>query len=572
MAEQTVPLTNGDTVITNDDRRSLQFNIKDLYKYRDMDSGSEIIKGTGSYVPREDDSVIDWDNGFKRVSRVDQTTFVADLVSWDIPNNEDDVDDEDKLLGGGPGRLSESFRVYIDTRVTPHRLDICSRLHAYGEQAKSVIVFKGSDTSKLTGEIISAMYAQNGDYQGPEIPLSLAWTKDANNRAIKAPVMGYTNHDLPDGQPVTVVTYNQADAPTDIARCLVHNTNVVRHPYDDMEKITSVELISPYLSAAEPNTLEVPINVTAATLTMRAKVTYDSGRFALVDVVDEDANGKCKLVGLKYWSPAITGTPYELTLTYEPDPNAEYAYMQGVTANGRVQVPYKLIGLPVDPTRSLKLFAFPTWVSDVAGYALDFWMYDLTRSTAYRVPKAAVELDALSPAFDGLNYTSTQTLTFGVDLKQLDSRYGNERHAQIVQIALLRSGGTRASNWKVKFANNQKQWFGDGLEAVVRSAGAGLSTVDISQGEQTQAAWLQKVFYYAEPLYDPQTETVVPAPTHFTILTKTQTFKFPISQWNTAITFVNDLAEGATMFIRWTRELTAGTLQLGVTGLPVHKL
>lgn len=572
MAEQTIPLTNGDSVIINDDRRSLQFNIKDLYKYRDMDSGSEIIKGTGSYVPREDDSIIDWSNGIKRVARVDQTTFVADLVMWDIPDNPDDVDDEDKLIGGGPGRLSESFRVMIDTRVTPHRLDINSRLKTYGDQAKSVMVFLGTDTDKDSGEIISAMYAQNGDYQGPEIPLSTSWTKDANNRTVKAPVTGFTNRDLPSGQLVTVVMYNQSGSPTDSARCLVHKTNIVRHPEDTMERIESVELISPYLSPSAPNTLEVPINVTAATLAMRAKVTYTSGRVVTLDVTDEDANGKCKLLGLKYWSPAITGTPYELTLTYDPDPNAEYSYLQGITFNGQVQVPYKLVGMPVDPTRSLKLFAFPTWVSDVAGYALDFWMTDLTRETLYRVPKAAVSLDALSPAFDGLNYTSTQTLTFGVDLKQLDSRYGAERHAQIVQIALLRSGGTRASNWKVKFANNQKQWFGDTLEAVVRSTGAGLSTVDLSQGEQTQAAWLQKVFYYAEPLYDPQTENVVPPPTHFTIITKTQSFKFPISQWNTAITFVNDLAEGATMFIRWTRELTAGTLQLGVTGLPVHKL
>lgn len=572
MAETKQQLSNGDSVILNDDRRSLQFNIKDLYKYRDMDSGSEIIKGEGEYVPREDDSIIDYTNGFKRVARVDPTTFVADLVAWHIPHNYDDVDDEDKLLGGGPGKLSESFRVMIDTRVTPHRLDINSRLHAYGEQADHILVFNGTDVDRDSGEIISAFYRQNGDYVGPEIPLSLAWNPDPNNRAIWAPVMGFTMKNLPNGQPVSVVTYNKAGAPTDVARCLVYNTNIVRHPEDDLERIESIELLSPYLSATKPNTLEIYTNATMATLMMRAKVTYTSGRYVIDDVVDEDANGKFKLLGFKYWSPSISGTPHEVSLSYTPNPAAEYSYLQGTSANGDVLVPYVIVGLPADPTRTLKLFAFPTWVSDVVGYALEFWMFDLTRQVGYRVPKSAVELSEMSPPFDGLEFTSTQHLTFGVRLKELDQRYGDERHAQQVQISLLRSGGLRASNWKVKFAGNQKKWYGDKLEAVVHATGAGLSTVNISQGLDTQEAWLDSVFYTAEPLYDPQTENKSPPPTHFIIVTRTQSFTFPISQWKQDLTFVNDLPEGATLYVRWIRKLTAGELQLGVSGLPVHQV
>ena len=573
MAESTQKLSNGDTVIFNDDRRSLQFNIKDLYKYRDMDSGSEVIKGQGTYVPREDDSILDWSNGFKRVSRVDPTTFVADLVSWDIPDNSDDIDDEDRLLGTGPGKTSESYRVYIDTRVTPHVLDINSRHHAYGEKAKEIIVFLGTDTDKDSGEVISQFYAQNGDYVGPEIPLDLTWNPDPNNRAQKAPVTGWTMHNLPDGQLVTVVVYNQGGSPIDQAKMLVHNTNITRHPQDGMKRVEKIEAISPYLSKVEPNTFYVPINATQAQLAMQAKVTYLDGTYSIQSVVDEDANGKFKMIGLKHWSPTIAGVPQELSLTYELTPENEFSFLQGVTANGRVETPYRIIGVPADPARSLKLFVFPYWVSDVEGYKLDYWLYDLAREVSYRVPVAAVELSETSPSFDGFNYTSTQYLDFGVRLGAIDNRYdANERHVQRVIVQLQRSGGTRASNWRVKFANSQKNWYGDGLECAVRSAGAGLSTATVSNGETTKAAWLQKVYYNADPLYDPQTENIAPEPTHFILVTKTRQVEVPVSQFATAITFVNDLKEGETIYLKWIKRMTAGTLQLGVTGLPVHNV
>lgn len=570
MAEIKSTLSNGDSIIQFDDRRHLDFNIKDLYKYRFVDSSSAVIRGEGEYVPRDDDGVKDWTNGLFRVARVDPTTFVADLVLWTIPRNDNDVDDDDRLTGGGPGKQSESFRVYIDTRVTPHRLDINSRLHAYGEEAKNVIVFNGTNHNKDTGEIISAYYNANGDYQGPEIPLSLTWTADTNNKAEWAPMMGYTMKQLPNGAPVTVVVYNHQGSPIDISTMLVHNTNIVRHPEDELERIQSIELISPYLSDVTPNTLMVPINVTVATLAMRAKVTYTSGRYAILDVVDEDANGKFKLLGLKHWSPTISGTPMELTLTYQPSPESEYGYLHEQTANGTIKEPYRIIGLPVDRARSLKLYAFPTWASDMVGYVLEFWMYDLTRQVSYRVPKSAVELSELSPPFDGLDFISTQHMQFGVRLGELDARYGDERHVQQMQISLLKPGGIRQTNWKVKFSGNQKAWFGDQLEAVVRAGSSGLSTINFANGEELLADWLKRVFYAADPLYDPQTEAWAPEPTHFIIATRSRTFEVPVSQWKNDITFINDLPEGATVYLKWIRRQASGELQLGATGLPIH--
>ena len=385
--------------------------------------------------------------------------------------------------------------------------------------------------------------------------------------------MGYTNKKLPNGQLVSVVVYNQAGSPIDIARMLVHNTNIVRHPEDSLKRIHSIEAINPYLSEVQPNTFYVPINATSGQLTMMAKVTYDDGTYSILPVGDETSNSKFKMLGLKHWSPTIAGVPQELSLVYQPTPQSEYAYLQGETANGSIEEAYRIVGMPADPARSLKLFVFPSWVSDLAGYKLEYWLYDLARAVSYRVPSGAVELSETSPAFDPFNYTATQYLDFGVRLGAVDGRYGaGERHYQRVLVQLLRSGGTRASNWRVKFANSQKNWYGDNLTGNVSSAGAGLSTIDVSQGETTKEGWLTKVYYNADPLFDPQTEVVAPEPTHFLLVTKSRSVEVPISQFKTAITFVNDLKEGETIYLKWIKRMTSGTLQLASTGLPIHNV
>jgi len=573
MAEVEKKLSNGDTVIYFEGkRRKIEFNLDDIYKYRLVDDGSAIVRGKGTYVPMEGDRVWDWQLGFFRVARVDLTDYHVDLTFWEAPQAGSDIDLEDKLLGVGPGYTSESYRVYIDSTVFPHRLDMNSRLRAYGSGAKEVRIFMGVNVTD-TGEVISQYYNANTmDYVGDAIPLEVVRTDDPNNLAIKSPRSAWTTKDVADGELVTAVVYNDQGSVTDMFKLLVQNTNVVRHPEDADKRVRAIELISPYLSSSEPNTLLVPLNVTVATLAMRAKVTYIDGSTATLDVTDETANGKFILGGLKYWSPSVSGQEQELTLFYQLSDGEEYSYLQGETANGKVKQTYKIRAKDVDYAYSLKLYAFPAWISGVQGYGLEYWLYDLTRKVARKVPKAAISLGTDGAPFDGLDYTSTQHVKFGVDLSVVDVAYGDATHAQSMQIALLRDGGVNLSNWKVKFAGNQTDWFGDGLVAKVKAGSNGLSTVNFGLGLTDQAAWLEKVYYSASPLYDIQTEPRAPAPTHFIVVTKTRTVEVLISQWKNDITFINDLTEGQTIYLKWIKRLAGGDLQLGVSGFPVHQV
>lgn len=569
MAENIIPLENGDTVITNPDRQNIMLNLQDLYKYRMVDDSSAVIRGNGGIVPKEDDLVYDFSSGMFRVAAVDYTNYVADLTHWEAPRSQSDIGVEDVLLGIGPGYSSEAWRCYIDTRVFPHRLRVNSSIHIYGSAAAEIRIFRGVDISE-SGQVISAYYTDGGDYVSDAIPLEVVETAESNNVANKTPVLGYTTRALNNGEVVTMVAYDQFGQQISIAKLLVHRTNLVRSPSQGLKRIQGIELISPYLSSTEPNVLEVPINVTVSTLTLRGKVTYTDGSSKVLDVGDELSNGPFKLLGLAYWSPSINGRPQDLTLTYQPDPATEYSVLQGETYNGAVTESYVIRPISADPAFSLKLYAFPVWISSVVGYGLEYWLYDLTRDVARRVPKAAVELSSDSPSFDGLEYTAIQNLSVGVNLALVDAEYGEHRHVQMMQIALLRDGTVAGSNWKVRFSGNQPLWYGDGLHARISVAGGGLSKVNLRNGFPDKASWLENIYYRTEPLYDPQTEVKAPEPTHVVLTTKTRTFEVPISQWSNDITIINDLAEGQVLYLRWIRRMANGDLQLGVSGLIVH--
>jgi hypothetical protein len=571
MAVTIIPLPGGGRVVYELDRLNSSFNLANLYMYRLIDDSSDVIKGDGDFVPNVDDVIYDFKLGWFRVGHVDLTSYTVDLVFWEPPKNDSDVGVDDVLLGVGPGYSSESWRVLLDTRVFPHRLDIDMKFFMYGVEAKEVRIFRGVNTTD-TGEVISAYYSQ-GEYVSDAIPLDFAGQHILYNKAIKAPAQGYTTKEgLLDGQIVTVVTYSNSGAPTSYAKMLIMNTNLTRHANDSMKRVKSIEVISPYLSKTEPNTLEVPVDSTMETLVMRAKVTYADGSSRTMDIVDEDANGKFKLLGLKWWSPSQTGRPQGLKLVYELSESEEYSYLQGETVNGKVITSYRIIGIPVDPARSLKVYAFPVWLNSMQGYGLEYWLYDLDRQVARSIPKGAVALAENSPPFDGLEFTSVQHLRIGVTLKAVDVEYGEDVHTQQIQVALLRDGGLNMANWKVKFSGAQEVWFGNGTNAIVHALTGGISTVNVSQELTDYSVWLKQLYYSIDPLYDPQTELAGLEPTHFIITTKTRAFKVPITSWRQDINFVTDLGEGETLYLKWVKETASGDLQLGISGLPQHSV
>lgn len=153
------------TVIANVDvtRRFSVWHIREIY------TGPT---GTGIFVPNVDDMVMDWNSGVYRVAAVDHyRTNLSYLVKVNLNALGGGIDDGDIAVVTGPGANSNSFRVYINTEVTPHTMAIDSRVIWNGAANAYVKVFKGTDTSETTGVVISAMVSTNGNITSENIPL-----------------------------------------------------------------------------------------------------------------------------------------------------------------------------------------------------------------------------------------------------------------------------------------------------------------------------------------------------------------------------------------------------------------
>src|SRR5690554_1820887 len=148
----------------------------DTTNYRDPDRGFRIFASneivaqgsTGKWVPNVGDLIFDIQNGFRIVIEVDNLGY-STLAPW-VPVQDNPDDAGNKLVGVGPGHTSESYRMFLDTSVTPNQLTPDFRLHTYGSQAQYYVVFRGSDISDATGEILTAMYDSSKNFLGVTVP------------------------------------------------------------------------------------------------------------------------------------------------------------------------------------------------------------------------------------------------------------------------------------------------------------------------------------------------------------------------------------------------------------------
>lgn len=559
MAMEDLIKDNPGRFIIDPDRRYTEWGIWEIY------TGPT---GPGSYVPNVDDAVRDWNMGFFRVATVDYTTGMSTLVHWDSFNANKTVETVDVFLGVGPGYQSESWRVYLDTRVMPHVLEVDRRLHIYGTQVEYFKVFKGTDISD-SGTVISAFYDAGGNLLGENIPFEIVRTPDANNLAIKAPMTGYTSYKLYDGELVTVVAYNNGGSKIGHYKMLIDNTSLVRRTDAFRKYVKGIRLETPFLSESDPTLIEFPINVNAATVTMQGVVEYSDGSLARVPVTD--GSGKFQVFGLTHYVPTILGQTVPLTLNYRLSED-EYAYTQGPTYNESITERYRAKTVAADKAYSIKLYAYPVWQDDINGYTLDFWLFNLDRQEYYRVPKGLVQVHAGSRNFDGLDFLSTQRVTFALSMNELDGKYTTYRHVQTIEISLKAPGNEDRTNWTLRYTPGSMIEYGNDLKAAVTFINTNNWTIDIGNGYNSKEEWLRHTYEAVEPLYDDQVEVEPPAPTHFIVHTARRQTEFSIDQWDQALNLYYDLNEGETLFIRFIRRTVVNDLQLAVIGLPCHQV
>ena len=539
--------------------------------YRHPDRGfriwnrPEIVEpgGDGKWVPNVNDLVFDHAQGFFRVTEVDYTTGYSVLTLWQPPEEPEEAEVEDVLLGIGPGYASESYRIFLDTTVTPHTLSPDARLHFYGSMVQSYKVFLGSDISEDYGHVISAFYDPSGNFLGTSVPLEEITVPGATTSTVKAPMVGYTTESLDDGEIVTLVAYSDEGGVVSRAQLLVNNTEAIRQADSAKKYVKAIEVDSPFISNADPQTIEFPLNVTVESLPMTGVVHYSDGAVHRLPI----DGSKFTLYGLRNYVATVVGQEFPMVLAYNLA-NDEVSYSLEPTANRRITVAYQARTTTADGAYEVKLFMYPIWVSESVGYRLEYWMYNLDRQTYYNVTPY-IELGTTSNAFDPRQYGTTQTITVALDLNKVDGKFAPFRHVQTFQIALLARGDLNRDLWEIYFRPDQPVSYGRGLKAEVEMVGTNNWRLDVSQGLPSKELWLKTVYERMEPLINTQIEAYPPVPTHFTVHTIHNQYRFSVEQWGDDLTINNDLDNGELLYLTFTRENYDTELHLGIAGLPV---
>lgn len=543
---------------------------QDSSKYRDPDRGFrefgrwEIVApgSDGKWVPNVNDKILDWDQGYFRVVEVDHTTGYSTLAAWSPPESSSGDADE-KLVGVGPGYSSESFRMFLDTSVTPHQLTPDFRLHSYGSQAQYYKVFLGSDISERFGQVISMMYDPSGNFLGDTVPLELV-NPDSPSTAIKTSAPGFTSEVLDNGELVTVVFYGQDGTQLSQAQLLVVNSKAVRRADASKRYVEGITLESPFISTADPSVVEFPINVAVESLPLTAVAHYSDG----TKVRQSIEGGQFELFGLRNYIATEVGQQFPMILNYRLASD-EVSFNMTPSVNRSISKDYIARTVTADGAYEVKIFGYPVWVSAQQGYRMEYWLYNLDRQDFYNITPY-VELATNSPAFNPTLYGVVQTFTIAVDINKVDGGFAPYRAVQVMRVALLNSGDNQPANWEIIFTPNQQTGYGRGLVANMQYLSVNNWRLNIAHGHTNQELWLKQLYYDAEPLFNDRVEEEAPRPTHFILQFLHNAYEFPIGDWNRTFNVNNDLGHGDLLYIRWVRRTQLTDLQLATTALPVN--
>jgi hypothetical protein len=519
------------------------------------------------YVPNVYDLIVDYDQGLFKVTAVDYTTGQSTWESWTLPlAPPSGNDDDDVLLGAGPGTIADSYRIFINSAVQPATLALDRRLRIYGSTTAAIKVFKGTDISD-NGTIISQFYDTNWNLLGDNIPLELVAMNNTTNTAVKSPKVGYTQTLMNDGELCTVVAYDDVGGAVSTAKFVVQNSSFIRKNEDSLKYIVSITLQSPFLDPSDPTNVLFPINMPVQNLPMMGVVTYSDGSTSSLPV----DGTKFAMAGLSNYIATRQGQTIPLVLLYNLSTD-EYNYIGTPSTNNTITQAYTATTDAVDGAYSVFMFAYPVWVSAQVGYRLQVFLYNLDRQDVYDVT-SLVTADTDTATFNPLQYNVVQNLRLAVNMNQVDAAFKAWRYVQTIGITLLRPGSDNSGdNWTIAFSPGQSPQYGVGVVAKATYVEVNNWSLDISCGMLSQSAWLDKVYFATQPLYDPMSEVVAPSPNIMSIVVNNTPYEFPVSQWNQALTVTTQLPEGTDIFIEWIYRDGQNDQQLGCSGLIIHQV
>lgn len=516
-------------------------------------------------VPNIDDGVVDW----SRSALPQRITVVYPDGSWesapaDTPDTEN-LNEFEQLFGYGPGDASSSARLYVDTSVVPHRLAVDAAICFYGEEKKEVKIFLGTDIQN-PANVISARYNSSMSYISDTIPLQLAAHEDVTNLAVKSVMEAHCSKTVKDGDLATLVVYNQSGSISKVKELVVRITDFIVPAEAPVNRVTQVELVSPFISSVEPDLLEVPINVPMSSLSVMARIHYADR------IVEKSIDGaKIQLHGADDRVSTVLGQTDPLVLTYKLSANETSVDTQG-GLNRHVSRPYRVRATAVEGSYSVKLFVVPQWQNEFTGYTLDYYLYDLDRGDFYLVTDH-VEAGINAQPFDGLKYGELQRLAVAIDLDKVDPRLKSYRHVQQIGVSLMDDGRSEATGWLIRYDLTKSNEYGRDIACRATMMSVGNWNVDLTCGYSTIEDWLENVYYDTQPLFDTREESKALQPTHFVLQIDGIRTEYELSAWDDVLVSITGGQEGKSAVLEWKRKSGGTVLELGCSPMRIiHSL
>ena len=516
-------------------------------------------------TPNVDDGVIDW----SRSALPMRITAVYPDGTWeanpaDVPETEN-LNEFEQLFGYGPGDASSSARLYVDTSVQPHRLAVDASICFYGEDKKEVKIFLGTDINN-PANVISARYNSSMSYISDTIPLELVAHEDVNNLAVKSVKEAHCSKTVKDGDLVTMVVYNHSGSITKVKELVVRITDFIVPAEAPVNRVTHVELVSPFMSSVEPDLLEIPINVPMSSLAVMARIHYADR------IVEKSIDGaKIQLHGADDRISTVIGETDPLVLTYKLSNNETSVDSQGGLSR-HVSRPYRMRSTAVEGSYSVKLFVVPQWVNEYTGYTLDYYLYDLDRGD-YHLVTSYVETGVNAQPFDGLKYGELQRILVAIDLDKVDPRLKAYRHVQQIGISLMDDGLSEATGWLIRYDLTKANEYGRDLACRATMMSIGNWNIDLTCGYSDIEDWLENLYYDSQPLYDPRNESKALQPTHFVLQINGIRTEYELAAWDDTLVSITGGEEGKSAVIEWKRKSGGTVLELGCSPLRIiHSL
>lgn len=523
--------------------------------------------GENRYVPKVNDLVMDIPTGvIYIVTHIDPTTLLSTLNAFKVSTDTSTtLTNTDLLLGVSKAIQSDTYICYLDQTVTPHILAVDRRYMVPGSMCSYVKIFKGADVSS-SGQVIGFLIDTAGNYLTDKIPLELCTIDSHDNISIKTPSVGYTNVHLPDGELVTVVTYDDAGHVIFKRQMMIENTGFIRNVGDGIKYISHITIETPFLSNSNDHLIEYPLNLPLQGIALVGVVHYSDGSTIKLPV----DGTKFAAFGLDTYVSTIPGQMFDIVIKYNLSPG-EAVYGSVGYDNKVMTEAYRLKTTDADGSYLVKLFCTPVWIDNVNGYRLDWYLLNLDRDIVHYVTPW-VRINDNSPAFRPTEYGTRQSLSVSINLKNVSGSFLSYIHVQTVDITLITTGSDRSTNWTVAYDPGQNPAYGVNTNMRVNMIDANNNKVRVASGATTLQEWLDKFYYSSKPLVNLQTETVPPEPNYFAIRVGNYRTVFNVSRWNTELTLTHPVTINSTAVFEFIKRTASGDLILAVSGVPVYEI